>query len=405
MPSREQIVHESPVELSVEQLRARRGKKWGDHEPDVYPAWVADMDFLTAEPIRQALQDMAEDADFGYSSQPNEVPKVFAARMEAAYGWSIRADHTVLVVDLVQGVTAALLAFSRSGDGVVLMSPSYPPLVGAVQATGRRLVDVPLVNNSGRYEVDFAGLHAALARDDVSVLLICNPHNPTGRVFDRSELARIAAAADRANVTVVSDEIHCDLVYPDAAFVPFATVHPAVAAHTVSLHSATKSFNLGGLRCGIVHLGSATLMQRFTAAHPDRILGRPNIFGALATTVAWRQGQPWLDSVRERLQENRDAVQRWVDRTPGVSSHAPEGTYFAWLDCTRLGLDEPASGFFLREGRVAMSPGEDFGDDYRSFARLNFAMSPTILAEILSRMDSAISGIHPDVTATLTTPT
>jgi cystathionine beta-lyase len=236
------------------------------------------------------------------------------------------------------------------------------------------------------------------------VLLLCNPHNPTGRVFGVSELARIAAAAS-PEVTVVSDEIHCDLVYPEAEFVPFAVAAPQLAERTVSLHSATKSFNLGGLRCGILHFGSAALLRRFTDVHPDRLLGRPNTFGALATTVAWRQGQPWLDSVRVRLRENRDVVQRWAGRTPGLSSYAPEGTYFAWLDCRDLGLDEPAAAFFLREARVAVSAGEDFGADYRAFARLNFAMSPTVLAEVLGRMGSAISGIGPGVTATLTTPT
>ncbi|MFD8460049.1 MalY/PatB family protein [Streptomyces antimycoticus] len=393
------------IELTAEQLRSRRGKKWRAHEPDMYPAWVADMDFLTAEPVRRALQEIANDADFCYSSQPDEVPTAFAARMESAFGWHVRADHTVLVADLVQGVTASILAFSRPGDGVALMSPSYPPLADAVRSTGRGLVDVPLVASGSRYEVEIADLTAALGRESVSMLLLCNPHNPTGRVFDRSELAVIAAAAASAEVTVVSDEIHCDLVYPGAEFVPFATVDPRLAQRTVSLHSATKSFNLGGLRCGILHFGSEALLRRFQEAHPDRLLGRPNTFGALATTVAWQQGQPWLDSVRARLRENRDVVRRWVDRTPGLSSHAPEGTYFCWLDCAGLGLDEPAAAFFRREARVAMSAGETFGPGYRAFVRLNFAMSPTILAEVLGRLESAIGRAAPAATTGLKTPT
>jgi cystathionine beta-lyase len=398
-------VSEAVVELSYDQLRARRGKKWRQYAPDVYPAWIADMDFLTAEPVRHALQDLANNADFGYTSHHGEVPAAFATRMKDRFGWVVEPERVILVADLVQAVTASLLAFSEPGAGVVLTSPSYPPLTAAVRATGRTLVDVPLVHTGGRYELDVDGLRRALARDDVRVLLLCNPHNPTGRVFDHTTLSDVAEIALNSDVTVVSDEIHCDLVYPEATFVPFAVVDPVVAARTVSLHSATKSFNLGGLRCGVMHFGSAELMSRFTATHPDRVLGRPNTFGTVATTVAWQQGQPWLDSILVRLRQNRDMVQRWVSRTPLVSSDPPEGTYFAWLDCTALGLDESAAEFFLREARVALNAGEDFGPAWHDFARLNFAVSSTILSEVLRRLDSAISKNNRQIRASPTMST
>lgn len=383
---------EAVIELSSEELRSRHGKKWRQFGADVYPAWIADMDFLTAAPIRHALQDLANKADFGYTAQPDQVPEAFAARMRGLFDWPVEPGDVLMVADLVQAVTAALLAFSQPGDGIVLTTPAYPPLLSAVRATGRTLVDVPLVSVGGRYEIDLIGLHQVLARDDVRILLFCNPHNPTGRVFDRATLAEVATMAERAGVVVVSDEIHCDLVYPGSSFVPFASLGPEAAARTISLHSATKSFNLGGLRCGVMHFGSESLLWRFNAVHPDRVLGRPNTFGAVATTVAWQQGQPWLDSILVRLRQNRDLVHRWVSSTPGITSHTPEGTYFAWLDCSSVALPEAAADYFLRDARVAMNAGRDFGNGWDSFVRLNFAMSSTILEEILARLDSAIAG-------------
>lgn len=382
---------EALIELSAEELRARRGKKWREYAADIYPAWVADMDFLTAEPVRRALQEMANDGDFVYSSLLGSTADAFAERMHQRFGWGVRPEHTTLVADLVQGVTASLLAYSRPGDGILLTSPSYPPLTGAVAATGRRLVDVPLLESADGYALDTAGIRRALARENVAVLVLCNPHNPTGHVMDRTELTELAAAATDAGVIVVSDEIHCDLVYPGREHIPYASVDTAAAALTVSLHSATKSFNLGGLRCGVLHFGSAQLMEAFQRANPDRLLGRVNSFGAVATTVAWRHGHSWMDSLLVRLQENRQRLMDWAANRPGVTVYQPEGTYFAWLDCSGLDLaGGSAAEFFLHRARVALSPGVEFGLAFQACVRLNFATSATILDEILGRLDGAI---------------
>lgn len=396
-------VAEPLIELSASELRARSGKKWATYPADVYPAWVADMDYLTAEPVRQAIRNMADDANFCYSLAPLSVGDAFAERMHDRYAWEVRPDRTVLVADLVQAVTACLLAYSRPDDGVLVTSPTYPPLTNAITSTGRRIVDVALVEEHHGYVLDLQAVRETLARERVRVLLLCNPHNPTGRVLTRAELAGLAAAASDAGVTVVADEIHCDLVYPGFDHVPYATTHPGAPAQTVSLYSATKSFNLGGLRCGLLHFGSQRLLDIFHRTNPERLLGRVNSFGAVATIAAWRHGQPWMDSLMTRLRANRQRVADWAAQRPGVTMHEPEGTYFVWLNLADVvEPHEPAGEFLLREARVALSPGEEFGRQYAGSVRLNFATSTTILDEILARLDSAIGGRSPEVNPVLT---
>lgn len=380
-------------ELSVAELRGRGGKKWHTYGEDVLPAWIADMDFRPADAVREAVLDIARAGDFTY--RPDTMLRLaadtLADRMRAKFGWEIDPDRVIVLADLVQGLTATVLAYSAPGDGIAVLTPIYPPFVNVLSNTGRRLVAVPMTDTSGGFTVDLDALEQALQPADVTVLLLCNPHNPTGRVLTRAELSAIDGLAARHGVIVVSDEIHAELVYAPRQHTVTATVSPTAATRTVTLQSATKTFNLGSLRCGFVHFGSEELHRQFDRAIPDRLLGRVSGVSIAATVAAWLDADDWLAQVLRQLAANRDRVTQWVAAQDGrVHAHAPEATYFSWLRLHGVSR-EPAADLLLRDGRVALHPGQQFAPECSSWVRLNFATTPEILDDILARVSSALS--------------
>ncbi|HZU19563.1 MAG TPA: PatB family C-S lyase [Candidatus Dormibacteraeota bacterium] len=377
--------------LSVETMRARRGIKWHRYPDDVLPAWVADMDFPVAPAVQAAVSRLVEQMDYGYPWREGEatVEAAFVDRMRERFGWAVEAERVRPVTDLVQAIVAALVAFSRPGEGVVVQTPIYPPFLGSIAATGRRPVFNPLRDDGSRFVLDLEGLEAAID-GRTRILLLCNPHNPTGRVFAREELEALGRIAVAHDLVIVADEIHCDLVYPGRRHLPMGSLGTEIAARTVTLNSATKGFNVAGLRCGVMHFGSEELLDRFRRAIPDRLLGSPSSIAIDAAVAAWREGQPWLEALLPLLQHNRDRVATWATEA-GVRHHPPEGTYLAWLDLGGLDLGgASAHRFLLERARVALNAGEDFGPGYERCARLNFATSPEILERILGRMGEAL---------------
>ena len=372
--------------LSISELRARPGRKWHHYGEDVLPAWIAEMDFPVAEPIQEALRRSVQEASYGYEGGTlyPALAEAFASHMQEQFGWQPGTAHVLPVADLVQALFAAVTVFTERGQGVILQMPIYPPFQAAVRETGRRIVEHPLIDNGGRYEIDVANMPA----DGAPLLLLCNPHNPSGRVFERPELEAIAQYVLRNKSVVVADEIHADLIYRGHTHIPFASLSPEVAERTITITSATKAFNIPGLRCGLMHFGSAELRERFRDAIPDRMLGIVNQFGIKATIAAWKDCGPWLASVMDVLDENRQHLTRFL-RTdlPDIGYYEPEATYLAWLDCRRLELATPQQ-FFLDNARVAMNDGGDFGGP--SCVRLNFGTSPVILDEILGRVRDAV---------------
>ena len=377
--------------LELARLRRRRSEKWGTYAPDVLPAWVAEMDYPLAEPIRRVLEDALAYDDLGYpvNPRPQDLPTVFAARMAERFGWRIDPQRVDVLTDVVQGIYVAIDRFSAPGEGVVVQTPVYPPFLHAVRDLGRRMVENPLVRGAGRDELDLDGLRAALD-PATRILLLCNPQNPTGRVFERRELEALAEIALRHDLVVVSDEIHADLAHPPHQHVPFATLAPEVEARTITLTSATKAFNIPGLRCAVAHFGSAELQRRFRSL-PRHVRGGLGLLGLAATAAAWSECQPWLDHVLRYLDGNRALLAERVRRAlPGVVHWSPEASYLAWLDCRALELGPSPQRFFLEHAKVALSPGEAFGKPGEGFVRLNFATSRALLEEILGRMERAL---------------
>lgn len=372
--------------LPIEAMRRRRGVKWGRHGGDVLPAWIADMDLGVPEPVQQAILRVVEGRDYGYPLRAGDdcLEAAFAHRMRERFGWEVDRELVLPVADLVQAIVASVVAFAGPGEGVVVQTPIYPPFLHAAANAGRRLVVAPLEDDGKRFGFDPERL-AAVVDEGTRLVLVCNPHNPTGRVFSREELEAIGRLAVERDLVIVSDEVHCDLVYPGARHVPMATLGADVAARTVTLNSATKSFNIAGLRCAVLHLGSPALLERFRRAIPERLLGTVGVLGVDASVAGWREGQPWLDEVMGVLGANRDRVAAWAaGLAPAVRHHPPEATYLAWLDCA--GVAEDPHRLFLEEARVALSAGADFGPGGETCVRLNFATSPHILDELLARM-------------------
>jgi cysteine-S-conjugate beta-lyase len=375
-------------------LHSRQGAKWNRHGKDVIPAWVADMDFLPAPAIQQAIEHLTKVQDYGYPQRAGDraefaVSRAFAARMKNRFGWSPDPALIQPVADLVQGTYSSILAFSDPGDGVILQIPSYPPFRESILDTGRRLISHQVRYDGERIDMNIDALEK-LVDDRTKIILLCSPHNPTGHVYRRAELEAIADIAIRHDLIVLSDEIHCDLVYPGNTHIPFASLGPEIAARTVTLNSATKSFNIPGLRCALLHFGSAALRDRFHTRVPKRVLGSPGIFGIDATVAAWEGGQPWLDAVVAHLLTARDHIADVIAKElPMLRFYKPEATYLSWIDCSGLQLPTTAFKFFHEKAKIGFSAGETFDPLCPNFVRFNFGTSIEIIDEILGRMIAA----------------
>lgn len=380
--------------LDLGWLRAKRGAKWS--EPDVLPAWIADMDFPLAPPVRAAIEAMVDRGDLGYPAWFEDgcpLAGAFAERMAERYGWRVDLAAVRGFGDLLQILQVVLHLTTEPGDGVALHVPQYPPFLATLRRMRRTAVPCPLEPVDGGWTFDLARLADQLAATRCRTLLLVNPHNPTGRMFTRAELTGLAELVVERDLLVIADEVHADLGYPPHQHIPFATVDPEVAARTVTMTSATKAFNIAGIRCAVAHVGPPALRDTLDVL-PEDLFGPLNVLGVAATTAAWRDGGDWLASVRAHLRANRDLLaELLVRRLPGVRFRPPQATYLAWLDCRELGLPVEPATFFRDRARVQLSPGPTFGLGGDGFVRLNFATSAPILTEIVDRMAEAVDAL------------
>jgi cystathionine beta-lyase len=380
-------------EIPLATLRARRGTKWNLYPPDVLPAWVADMDFRVPEPVREAMQRLVDESDFGYPYRTGDatLATAFQERMRDRFGWEIDTARVRTVTELVQCMFATATAYSAPGDGILLQTPIYPPFLNTIEKSGRRLVENRLKDDGTHFALDVESMRDVVD-DRTRLLFLCNPHNPTGRVFTRDELMALGELCIERDIIIVVDEIHADLVYPGHTHIPIASLSPEIAARTVTITSATKGFNIAGLRAAVMYFGSDELEERFNAAVPQTLMGQAGITGIDATIAAWRYGQPWLDDVMQRLTSNRDLVDAFVRREmPGIHHRSPEATYLYWLDCRDLNLpDESPQKFFLNRAKVGLNDGGMFGEAGKTCVRLNFATSEEVLTQVLERMAEVV---------------
>lgn len=387
------------IELNLTEtaLRERRNVKWSRYGTEVVPAWIAEMDYAAAPPVQAIIDRIARQQDYGYAARGGKEPvealaEAFAARMGTLYGWHPHPKAIQFISAFDQGILAALMAFTEAGDGIIVQTPCYPPFYEVMREGGRRFIKNPMRPGTDGYEIDLVHLDQVAAK--ARVLLLCNPQNPTGRVFTRSELQAIADIAIRHDLIVIADEIHSEIVYDPFAHIPLATLGPEIAARTITLNSASKSFNIPGLYCGVMCFGTPELAARYHAKLPAMLMGQVNTFGVDATLAAWAEGNAWAGAVKTMLTARRAQVVATVrDRLPQLTLYQPQGTYLAWLDMTALGLKKPAAAFLLEQGKVACMPGEWFSPEAKAFVRLNFATSEPILTKILDRIEAAVRSL------------
>ena len=368
--------------------------KWQKYGPDVLPLWVADMDFQSPEPVIRALRERVEHGVFGYLAleQP-EFHELFADRLLKRYGWRVSPDAVVIIPGVIPGFNVAGRILTAPGDGLILQTPVYPPILRAASSIGLTREEAPLARRAdGRYEIDVDAFSAAI-RERTRFFLLCNPHNPVGRVFTRDELTSLAQVCLRRGLAIVADEIHCELTLGSNRHTPIASLDPEIAERTITLMAPSKTFNLAGLKCSVAIIPNATLREKFIAGRID-LVQTVNVFGYTAAFAAYRDGQPWLDELLRYLEANRDFVTEYVrTRLPGVAMFPPEATYLAWLDCRNAsGASRDPFTFFLENARVALNDGTLFGSGGAGFVRLNFGCPRSLLAKALDRMREALTG-------------
>ncbi len=364
--------------------------KWEKYKGrDVIPLWVADMDFASPPAVIEALQQRVEHGAFGYTMAPQELVEVILERLQRLYGWRVEAEWLVWLPGLVTGLNVACRAVGTEGADVLTHVPVYPPFLSAPELSGRQTIRVPMAEMEGRWTIDF-DLLEQMVTPRSRLFLLCNPQNPTGRVFCRDELEQLADFCERHDMVICSDEIHCDLILdPARRHLPTASLDPAVAARTITLMAPSKTFNLPGLGCSFAVIGDDALRRRFRRVMAG-IVPYVNLFGYTAALAAYRDGEAWLDALLDYLRGNRDLVQRAVSAMPGLAMATVEATYLAWIDARGLGLNDPAAFFEL--AGAGLSDGREFG--WPGYVRLNFGCPRPLLRQGLERMARAVAGLR-----------
>ncbi len=377
------------------QIERRRteSSKWHKFPPDVLPLWVADMDFPSPEPVTRALRERVEHGVFGYGVEQPEFHEVMCERLLKHRGWKVEPEALVLLPGVIPGFNVACRAFSAPGDGLLTLLPVYPPILRLPDNVGLTRDAVDLTRGSdGRYEVDGDAFERAIT-PRTRMFILCNPHNPVGRVFTREELSRMAEICLRRGLVICADEVHGDVIYQGHQHVAMASLHPEIEARTITLMAPSKTYNLAGLRCALAVITNRALREKFIATRLD-LVQSANILGYTAMLAAYRDGQPWLDELLRYLEANRDFLVQYVRaHLRGVEVGVPEGTYLAWLDCRQAGLPghDPYT-FFLEKARVGLNDGVTFGRGGAGFVRLNFGCPRSMLTEGLERMRKALAG-------------
>jgi cystathionine beta-lyase len=383
-------------QITIEELRARGSVKWTRGGPGVIGAFVAEMDFGAAPPIQAALLDVLKRTDFGYlSDRASAELSDSCARWQAdRYGWDVDPAWVRPLPDVITGLKAVITLFSEPGSPVIVPTPAYMPFLSVPRSLGRDIIQVPMAAGAdGRAVIDTAGIDAAFKRGG-HLLILCNPCNPVGRVYDAAELAAVADVVAANNGRVFADEIHAPVIYPGGTHIPYASVSELTAAHTVTGTSASKGWNLPGLKCAQLIL-SNDRDAAVWSVDPYAFEHGTSTVGVQATTAAYREGGPWLAEVVEYLDGSRRLIAELLrQQLPGVRYQPPEGTYLGWLDCRDLfaavgGSSVSPAEFFLAKAQVILTDGADCGDAGRGHVRLNFATPRPILAEIIRRLAEA----------------
>jgi cystathionine beta-lyase len=380
--------------LDLSELRTHRSEKWRAFPKDVLPLPVAEMDFPVADPIRQVLREMIDHSDLGYLGSIPEMGTAFAGFAKRRWGWSVDPLQVRIAADVGVGIVEVLRVITKAGDKILINSPVYPNFWTWCTETHLEQVDVPLTQseqaiNGSNWVLDWDGIEKAYA-SGIKAHLICNPHNPLGRVYTHEELSRLADLAKKHNVYVLSDEIHAPLTFAEQKFTPFLSVSENAREVGITITAASKGWNIAGLKCAIVVSENEKVHETLNGIAPATHY-RASLLGAFASVAAFEKGEPWLDSAMVEIDKNRKLVAELIAaKTPGVGYRIPHCSYLAWLDLTSFNLGEDPSAVLIEKGKVAFVPGVRFGAQSSQFVRLNFATSPQILEEAFNRLATVL---------------
>jgi cystathionine beta-lyase len=371
--------------LSLEQLRKRKSVKWRQFPNDVLPLPVAEMDFESAPAVKAALLDMVERSDTGYLGPFPELFDAFAKFSNQRWGWQPDVKQMRVATDVGVGIVELMRVLIKPGEKVMLNSPVYENIWRWVTEVNATTVDTPLIEENVNYKLDLVAIEREY-KNGVKIHILCHPHNPVGVIFDQQQLATLAELAKRYQVVILSDEIHAPLTYDAKNFTPFLAVSNVAKEVGIIITSASKSFNLAGLKCALIMTQSSVLQERINKM-PLAVTWRASLFGAVASTAAFDQSTDWLDNLLIALDENRKLVANLIEsKLPGVKYRIPDFGYLAWLDMSSLGVGDDPAGQILEKGRVAVNGGVLYGPKHKSFIRLNFGTSPELITEGINRI-------------------
>ncbi len=377
------------MDVDQQRLRSLKGLKWSKYDPDILPAWVADMDFPPAPEVVSAIQEMVDLGDFGYRFHDADllIP-TWCDWIERSHGWRPQEDECRTFTSSMQALEAVMVLHSQPGDGVALFSPIYMPFRTAIEQAERRVIDIQLQGPDWKFD----GERFTDALDPgTRVVLFCQPHNPTGHVYTQKEIDEFAAIVEDRDLIVISDEIWADITFDGIRHLSLFPNNRALRDRTITVGSASKAFNLAGARCCVAHVGpTATRVE--LDKFPDHYFGVNSSFGAAATVAAWTRAESWLQQVKETIERNRNYLHDRISKeTSGIEMHLPEATYLAWLDFSKTNLSDNPSKELLEKAKVALEPGKKYGTQCGTFARLNFATSMEILELILDRIFEVVT--------------
>lgn len=380
--------------LGLDDLKTHKSEKWRAFPADVLPLPVAEMDFPVAEPIRRTLIEMVTNSDLGYLGAIPEMGQAFSDFAARRFGWRADASQVRIAADVGVGIVETLRVITSRGDKIMINSPVYPNFFTWANETHLQIVDVPLSVaevelNGSHWTLDWEGIESAY-KSGLKVHLICNPHNPLGRVYTVDELNRLVVLAHKYNVIIISDEIHAPLTYNEQVFTPFLSLGDSARAVGITVTAASKGWNIAGLKCAIIVTENAEMFEKLNAIAPATHY-RASLLGAFATVAAFQEGEPWLDKLMVQLDVNRKLLSTLVaEKLPLAKTHMPHSSYLSWIDFSGYECRLDPAAHLIENAKVAFVPGLRFGPDFSSYVRLNFATSPEIIEDAITRVARAL---------------
>lgn len=372
--------------------------KWGYRKEktgveDILPMWVADMDFETAPAVKAAVLNRAQNGFYGYTQTDESFLDTVARWFRLRHDWAVQPQWILQTPGILCAVHIAIRAFTKEGDYVLVQPPIYHPFFRILNLTKRRILENPLIDCGDHYEVDFEDFEEKIRQYKPRIFLLCNPHNPVGKVYTREDLERFSGICSQYGVLILSDEIHCDLTAPGIKHIPIASLGESCADHCITCTAPSKTFNLAGLRLSNIIISNQAIRDQFSAALEEVGIPGSNLFALTAADAAYQHGADWLDELRDYLQKNREYAETFIrEQIPSLKTYKAEGTYFLWVDFRQKGFHKTELETFLqKEAGVWFNQGYIFGRQGEGFVRINIACPRRLLQEALERIRTAIS--------------